>query len=85
MRTIKQDDAIFKALDLKYVSRLICNTDKGPLELCIRKGDTQHFLTLDSVPLDKDVNKEIMDVLFKPEIPQVAKTSKPVRGSALVN
>lgn len=75
-KTLKQDDAIFKALDLKTINRLICTTDKGVLTLQIRKGETNYHLCLDSVPLDKELNKTLMELLFpipKLEVPQVNK------------
>lgn len=78
-KTIKTDDAIFKAMDLKTISRIICNTDKGFLTLQIRKGETNYYLCLDSVPLEKELNRELMELLFpapKPmEVPQVVKDS----------
>jgi len=64
----KQDDSVMKALDVKVIRRLICNTDKGPLDLVIRKGENNYFLMLDSTPLDKEVNDKLMGILFKPEI-----------------
>ena len=69
----KQDDSVMKALDVKVIRRLICNTDKGPLDLVIRKGESNYFLMLDSTPLDKETNDKLMNILFKPEIPQVKK------------
>lgn len=72
-KTISQDNEIMRVLKVSEVRRIICNTNKGVLELMLRKGDTKYFLTLDSVPLDKETNKELMDLLFKPEIPQVKK------------
>jgi hypothetical protein len=73
--TLKIDDQIVKALDLKLIRRLICKTDKGELELVIRKGENRYFLTLDAVPLETDINKELMELLFpvKLEVPQVNK------------
>ena len=76
MKTISQDNEIMKLLHTSEVRRVICNTNKGVLELVIRKGENRYFLTLDSVPLDKETNKELMDLLFKPEIPQVKKEEK---------
>lgn len=80
MKTLKQDDAVMKALDVKTIRRLICNTDKGALELMIRKGETKYFLTLDSVPLEADTNTELMEILFpvKVEVPQVNKLLKSI-------
>jgi len=85
-KTLKQDDAIFKALDLKTINRLICTTDKGVLSLQIRKGETNYHLCLDSVPLEKELNRELMVLLFpapKPlEVPQVNKAN--IVGTAIV-
>lgn len=75
-KTLKQDDALMKSLNLVTINRLICYTDKGMLTLQIRKGDNQYHLCLDSVPVDKQLNKELMELLFpvKPlEVPQVKK------------
>lgn len=75
-KTLLQDDAIFKSLDLKWIDRLVCITDRGNFSLKIRKGDTSYHLCLDSVPLDKKVNDELITLLFpKPnmEVPQVNK------------
>lgn len=75
-KTIITDDAIFKTLDLKWIGRLVCTTDRGPLTLQIRKGESTYHLCLDSVPLDKKINDELMALLFpkkEVEIPQVNK------------
>lgn len=75
-KTLKQDDAIFKTLNLKTINRLICTTDKGILTLQIRKGETHYYLCLDSVPLEKELNKTLMELIFpvaKVEVPQVHK------------
>jgi len=66
----KQDDLVIKALDLKVIRRLICITDKGQLDLVIRKGENNYFLSIDSVPLEKEMNDKLMGILFKPEVPQ---------------
>lgn len=75
--TLKQDDALMKNLDIKTIQRLICYTDKGMLCLQIRKGEQNYHLTLDSVPLPKEQNAELMALLFpipKQEVSQVQKT-----------
>ncbi len=64
MRTIKQDNELINILKLSRVDRIICDTDKGPLKLCIRKGENNYFFTLDATELPKDINKELMDLLF---------------------
>lgn len=77
-KIIKQDDSVMKILGVQTIQRIICETDKGTLKLQIRKGDTNYHLILDSVPLSKDDNKELMDLLFPAnvlEVPQVNKLS----------
>ncbi len=63
-KTLKQDDLLMKTLDVKVIQRLICYTDKGMLALQIRKGENKYHLTLDSVPVEKELNKTLMDLLF---------------------
>ena len=73
----KQDKEIISILsenNITDIRRLICNTNKGVLELMVRKGENRYFLTLDSVPLEKEVNDKLMDLLYKKEIPTVNKT-----------
>lgn len=75
-QTLIVDDTVMKLTETKVIRRIICTTDKGLLELEIRKGDQTYHLVMDSVPLDKELNKQLMDLLFpvpKIEIPQVNK------------
>lgn len=74
----KIDDQIMKKLDANNIRRPICLTNKGALELVIVKGGNEYYLTLDSVPVEKELNRELMDILFKPEVPQVKKEPKPI-------
>lgn len=83
-KTIETDDKIFKCLDLKWIGRLVCTTDRGPLSLQIRKGESTYHLCLDSVPLDKKINDELIALLFPKkelEIPKVNKiaSEKPLK------
>jgi hypothetical protein len=76
MDNIKRDTEVMRILDLKEVSRVICNTDKSFLTLKLRKGEKEYWLYLDSVPVSKEDNKELMELLFpkkEVEIPQVNK------------
>ncbi len=78
-KIIKQDNEVMKILKVNVIQRVVCHTDKGILTLQIRKGDTKYHLVLDAVPLDKDDNKELMDMLFPAkalEVPQVNKLAK---------
>jgi hypothetical protein len=70
---LKTDDAVMKCLDILVIRRPICITNKGQLDLVIRKGENNYFLSIDSVPLEKEVNDKLMDILFKPEVPKVDK------------
>ncbi len=83
MNNLQKDKKLISILGLAEIRRIICDTDKGMLKLLIRKGENNYQLVLDSVPLPKDVNKEVMELLFplKPlDVPQVNKVSysKPV-------
>ena len=74
MRTYKQDTKIMDLLHIAEIRRVICNTEKGFLNLVLRKGESEYFLTLDAVPLDKETNKEVLELLFpKQPIPQINK------------
>lgn len=74
MKTLKQDQALMSLLKLSDISRIICETNLGTLRLKLRKGETNYFLTLDAVELDKQTNKEVMELLFPPLITTVATT-----------
>ena len=73
MKTLKQDNELMTILPINTIRRVICNTNKGYLELQLRKGDKNYHLILDSVPLEKEVSDKVMDLLFKIEIPNVNK------------
>ena len=66
----KLDNLTMKALKVTEIRHLILGTDKGELYLMLRKGGTEkdYFFCLDSVPVDKDVNKDLFtlfnEVLF---------------------
>lgn len=75
-KTIKQDDQIMKLLNVSTMNRIICNTDKGYLTLQIRKGERSYGLVLDSVPLNKDDNEELMKILFPSKELEVQQVNK---------
>lgn len=82
---LKIDDLIMKKLEANNVRRPICLTNKGALELCIRKGETQYYLTLDSVPCEKELNRDLMDILFKPEVicKETIKVGLPIKSGKI--
>ena len=57
----KQDNAIMTLLKLSRVDRIICDTDKGVLKLCLRKEESNYYFTLDATELNKETNKELME------------------------
>ncbi len=73
MNNIKKDTRLMEILDLSEISRVICNTNKSYLTLKLRKGEKEYWLHLDSVPLSKEDNAEVMNLLYpKVEtVPQV--------------
>lgn len=87
MKTLKTDTSLMTLLrGVTKVSRLLCKTNMGELMLCLEKGSNEYYLSLDSVPLDKETNKEVMDLLFPvPPVSQgerifkdIAETTNPV-------
>lgn len=80
MNNLQKDSKIIELLGLNTLSRIVCDTDKGMLKLQLRKGDNNYNLVLDAVPLDKILNKELMDLLFpvkQMDMPQVNKLASP--------
>lgn len=71
MKTKKQDFALMSILKVHEISRIICETNMGVLKLRIRKGEQDYRFVLDSVELPKELHKEIYELLYAPEIPNV--------------
>lgn len=70
---IKQDKEIIRVLKLDRVSHLIRQTDLGELSITLRKGSDDYFMTLDSVPLEKYKNDELMKLIFGGGVQKVNK------------
>lgn len=70
-KTQKQDQELMRILKVHEISRIICDTDMGTLKLRIRKGEQDYQFVLDSVELPRELHKEIYELLYAPEIPQV--------------
>jgi len=77
MKTIKQDQALMQILKVHEINRIICETNMGVLKLQLLKGQTEYKFLLDSVPLPKELHKEVYELLYAPEIPQVFYNSAP--------
>ena len=73
----KQDNKVMEILGTKEIRHAILSTDKGDLSLLIRKGETSYTFVLDAVPVSKETNTELMELLFptpQPNIPTVNKS-----------
>lgn len=80
-KTLKQDDMIMKLLssmNVDRINRVICNTNQGALELEIRKGERDYHFVLGAVPLNKELSKELMNLLYP--LPQMEKPRKVDKG-----
>lgn len=64
MKTKQQDHKLMDMLKVKEISRIICDTDMGPLRLKIRKGEENYYFVLDAVELPKEINKELFELLY---------------------
>lgn len=68
-KTYQEDHKIMSIINVQEIKRIICDTDKGTLKLCLRKGEKDYYFTLDAVELDKNTNKELFETLY-PVVPQ---------------
>lgn len=64
MKDFKKDNAIMRLLKVNEIRHVLAHTNNGELCLCLRSGEDNYFLTLDAVPLEKDKNDEIMNLLY---------------------
>lgn len=69
MRNTLDDKMLMDILRVTEVRHVLAHTNKGELCLCLRKAEQDYFLTLDSVPLDKDESDDVMELLFPKAIP----------------
>ena len=61
---LKRDKAIMKLLKLDSISHNLAETTKGTLRLVARNYQDFHSLTLDAVPLEKEKNDELLELLY---------------------
>jgi len=83
--TKRKDFELMRILKVTEVNRYICDTNMGVLKLQLRKGEKDYRFLLDAVPLPKDLNKEVYELLYKPEIPQVQVFGPSVEDNEGVN
>lgn len=69
-RTYQEDNKLMDLLKVTEISRIICDTNMGTLKLRLKKGETSYQFLLDAVELPKELNKEVMELLFPKPIPQ---------------
>ena len=79
MKTQVQDNKLMELLKLKEISRIICDTNMGTLKLRLRKGEESYQFTLDAVEVPKEINKELMKLLFAPSAYEVEAKAKNAR------
>lgn len=76
----KTDNKIMQLLGVNEIRHYIADTNKGQLTFQLRKGETEYEFVLDAVPVEKELQKELMDIVFPvKEIPQVNKVSEVVK------
>jgi hypothetical protein len=86
MSTLKTDQKVMELLKVTDISRLVAYTSLGELKLQLRKGEKEYNLILDSVPLEKELNSELMKLLFAKEaIPQPNKILETIIKNSLVD
>lgn len=78
--SVKADNKIMQLLGVNEIRHYIADTNKGQLTFQLRKGETEYEFVLDAVPVEKELQKELMETVFPPkEIPQVNKAPVEVR------
>lgn len=78
---IKKDEKIMALLGVTEIRHLIAHTSKGELSLLLRKGSGQYIFVLDAVPVEKDVNKELLDLLFPIKAVEIPQPNKGLIGA----
>ena len=73
--SVKTDNKIMQLLGVNVIRHYVADTNKGQLTFQLRKGETEYEFVLDAVPVEKELQKELMDIIFpsKIVIPQVDK------------
>ena len=61
---IKRDQEIMRKLKVSSMAYLILRTNMGDVHLNLRSGEDHYFLSLDSVPMEKEKEVELMAILF---------------------
>lgn len=60
LQKIKKDQKIMKLLKVSELRYHIGTTNLGPIDLLLRFGEEEYTFLLDSSPLDKEKNEEML-------------------------
>lgn len=58
-----KDKQIMKLLKVNQISYTLGMTSLGELRKCLRLNDEDYHYTLDSVELDKEITKELLNII----------------------
>jgi len=64
---MKQDKELMRILKVSELRHLIATTNNGELNKVLRFNEDEYFYTLDSVPLEKDKQEEVIKLYGKKE------------------
>jgi len=62
-KNIKSDKRLITLLKVESITYPLLKTTKGELSMSLRKNEDEYYFSLDSVELDKELSKEITNVL----------------------
>lgn len=81
---IKRDQEIMRKLKVSSMAYLVLRTNMGDVHLNLRAGEDRYFISLDSVPMEKEKEEELMAILFpetktltEERVMELIKESKP--------
>lgn len=77
-KDLKRDQEVMRKLKVSSMAYLVLRTNMGDVHLNLRKDEDHYFLSLDSVPMEKEKEDEMMALLFPEPIHEVKKVEKPM-------
>lgn len=72
-KDLKRDQEVMKKLKVSSMAYLVLRTNMGDVHLNLRFGEDHYFLSLDSVPMEKEKQDEMMALLFPEPVKKVSK------------
>jgi len=79
-KDLKRDQEIMKKLKVSSLAYILLRTNMGDVHLNLRFGEDHYFLSLDSVPMEKEKQDELMAILFPEPIHEVPKLEVKPKG-----